>query len=456
VIDGPDDAPAPGTTPAAPAPAPGSAPAPRAVVTEEPAPADTRSAVEKASDEARARIKAGQGADPTGLPTRKPTPRDEDSGKFTDQPKKKLPEPKPRTDTDPAHGEPEAGLEGEEDEDERLEGQERREEDRGSEGQPEGEAQEEIDEEEGPVEIDLPGRRPGETVKMQFMPEEVEEIQRLVKGYKRGEQVEAERAELNAREQQLADWQEAVELDPASAVARTLGNDPDALEHLALTILADPKMWLRVSQKVLAWDDPDRYELDAAKLQVEAANRRDEMRELAQERRVVDRNLSQVQASVAALIPSEGMSEDQAGTFYRDALRDLKEHADRYNLLTLDVRDIPLILASSGRLRAHGINPTDAAERIQEALSGTRRESRPAGGKPRTNGAPAPAKEDSPPPAKRGKDFATGSQRRKVAAAAPAGAGSPSTALTPPPGQTIEERTAWHRERMQKGKTLTR
>ena len=424
MIDGPDtSAPAPGT-PAAPAP----------VITEQPAPVDPRSAVEKASDEARERIKTGGSADPS----------------VTERPAKRA-----RTDTDPAHRSPVAGQEDEPDEDERLEGQERDEVDRGTEGRPEAEGEEEPEGEEGPVEIELPGRRPGEVVTMQFMPEEEEDIRRLVNGYMRGEQVQAEREEIMAAQQELADWQEAVELDPATAVRRTLGNDPAALELLALTILADPQMWSRVAERVLSWDDPDRYELDASKLQVAASERRDEVREAAQDRRIVDRNLSQVQASVASLIPSD-VSEDQQSTFYRDALRDLKEHADHYNLLTLDVRDIPLILANSGRLKAFGVNPTDAAERIQEALSGTRRESRSAGKKPRTNGAPAPEREDSPPPAKRGKDFAQGSQRRRVAAAAPAGAGSPSTALTPPAGQTIEERTAWHRERMQKGKTLTR
>jgi hypothetical protein len=449
VIDGPDDAPAPGTDPAA--------PAPKVTVTDAPAPAETRSAVEIASDAARARIKAGQGADPASAtpPAKKVTPKDEDTGRFTDQPKRRLPEPKgaDENDTDPTHGEPEAGLEGQGDEDEEIEGEGAPKGDKAVEGQPEGEGEGEGDE---AVVLDIPGRREGEVVKMKFAPEEADEIRRLVNGYRRGEQVESERAEINALRQELADWQEAVELDPGEAVARTLQRDPAALEQLALTILADPQMWQRVSKRVLTWDDPIQYELDASKLQIAANNRREEVREMADERRVVSRNLQQVQVSVAALIPSEGLSEDQATTFYRDALRDLKEHADRQGLITLDPRDIPLILASSGRFKAYGINPVLAAERIQEALSGTRRESKPAGGKPRTNGAPAPAKPGSPPPAKRGKDFAEGAQRRKVAAATPTGAGSPSTAITPPPGQTTEERVKWHRDHMAKGKTLTR
>lgn len=447
MIDDNDDAPAPGT-PAAPAPAAPAIPAAPA------APVDTRSAVERASDEARARIAAGGSADPATV--KKPTPRDEDTGKFTDQPKRRLPEPKPEgdTSTDPAHAEaePEGGPDAGEPEGGEPEGGEPKPGAEAADGQPEPEG----DGEPEFVEIDIPGRRDGEAVKFKFAPDEAEDIQRLVNGYKRAEVVQAERARIEARAAEIEDWQEEVELDPASAVARTLGNDPAAMEQLALTILADPSVWQRVKDRVLGWEAPLQFELDAAKLQVAAANRREDVREMAVERRVVSRNLAQVQAAVGALIPSDKLSEDQATTFYRDAMRDLKEHAERQNLLTLDPRDIPLILATSGRLRAYGIDAVKAAEIVQEALSGTRREAKPGGSQPPSKKTPAPPA-GSPPPAKRGKDFVAGAQKRKVAAATPGvGAGSPSTAVTPPPGQSIEERTAWHRTQQQKGRTLTR
>lgn len=457
MIPGPDDAPAPGA-PAAPAPP---------VITEAPAqPVDNRTAVEKATDAARERLRDTGTSLPGEEPAKKPAapaaPRARnEKGEFVDLPRRRtappIPQdviddnldPTPRTDVDPAKGpdddEPDAGLDDGEPKPGEEGAEEGAEEDRGTEGQ---------DDEFEVVEI--PGRRAGETVKMQFAKDEVPEIRRLVNGYMRSEQLQEERAEFVERAQRIEDMEEEIELDPGSAVRRILGNDADALEQLALTILADPQMWQRVGERVLKWDDPREYELEAAKLQVAASERRDEMRTVREERAVVSRNLQQVQASVASLIPPE-MGEEQQSIFYRDALRDLKEYADRGRLLTLDPRDIPLILATSGRLKAHGINAVEAAERIQEALSGTRRAAATPGKKqPARVGAPAPGKPATPPPAKRGKEFAEGAQRRRVAAAAPQGAGSPSTVVTPPPNQTIEERIAWARQQSNKGRALTR
>lgn len=432
------------------------------------------SAIEQASKTAREKLAAGGTStiedDPAVVKPKKEPVRAE--GRFTGQHAKTLKEPVP-TGAEPrgaptpeggqeggdddlgpdGGGEPEAGAEPIEGKpapkpkagEEPAEPVEGAEDEPGPDGEDEG------------FTVELPGRREGEKVSLVVDDEETANVLKMhANSFQRRQQLESERAEVTAMKTDYDELKDIMEADPAGFALDTFGADPETAERVALTLLSDPRVWERVKERVTKWEDPDILDTERTKIENQNLKAKESLREQIEETRAVSKNLREVQVSVAALIPPD-MAEDEQAIFFRDALRDLKEFADRNRRMTLDIADIPLILASSGRLKAHKIDPLTAADRINEARSGTRRPA-PAGGKPPATSATVPAKKPagSPPPPKTGKEMVKGSRARRAAASSPTGAGSPTSAVTPPPGQSIEERLKWHREQGAKGRTLTR
>jgi hypothetical protein len=477
VIDGPD------TSASVPAPTPTNATAddaaggaPSVVPTPRPADAPTgpqKSAVELASERARAVLSSGKSnldpepAPPAKKPTGPAKPREPTTGKF-----------KPSGDPSgsvgdstrsaafekaaaSANAEPEdgqgapAGDPAEGEGTEPIEGKEPVE--ATAEGEPGAEG-EGGDEEEQGFTVELPGRREGETLPLVVEDEETANTLRmLTNSFQRRQQLDAQQEQVSTMQRDYEELKDIIEADPAGFAIDSFASDPEAAERVALSLLTLPGVWERVQERVLKLDDPRELEVERLRIENQNAKSRESLRTQVEEQRAVSRNLKDVQLSVAALIP-EGMADDEQGIFFRDALRDLKEYADRNKRMTIEVSDIPLILASTGRLKAHKIDPLTAAERITEARSNNRRPAA-AGTKPPATSAPAPAVKKpagSPPPPKTGKDMVKGSRAKRAAASSPSGAGSPTSAVTPPPNQTTAERIAWHRAQNVKGRQLSR
>lgn len=301
-------------------------------------------------------------------------------------------------------------------------------------------------------------------------PETADHLRELAAGYVRGADVEHARNQLANGFEQLDAFKDQLLTDPAGTLVELLPEDPATLEHVALYLLAQPHMWDRVRERVLAWDDPDKLELDQAKLASQRYALRDSARTFVADRHLVQQNLRDIQQAITAMIPADWPVETRQ-TFYRDAMRDLKEHADSNALVTLPVNRIPLVLAD--RLADYGINPVNAASLLTRTRTTpatrtaavSRHRSDPvtppaqpsAAGVGRTvGGTPSPA----PPPLKRGDQFVAGAQRRAAVGRVPtAGAGTPTsaTALIPPKdgdGQPmgIEATVAWHRKQVALGK----
>lgn len=427
------------------------------------------SAIEQASKTARDKLASGVSNTVEDQPA-KVKPRESDTGKFKptekigkqqgdgtvgDSTKPKPGQAAPADDPEAGEGEePEAvaePVEGKEKPKPKVEGEAAAE---GEDGEPKPEG--EADEDQG-FEVELSGRREGEKVKIIVEDEETANVLKMHENsFVRRQALEKERTEVAAMKTDYEELKEIIEADPAGFALDSFSQDPAAAERVALTLLSDPRVWDKVKDRVMRWDDPDILDSERTKIENQNLKAKNELRDSIEEQRAVSKNLREVQVSVAALIPPD-MAEDEQTIFFRDALRDLKEYADRNRRMTLDIADIPLILASTGRLKAHKIDPLSAADKINEARSGTRRPAA-AGEKPPATSATVPAKKPagSPPPQKTGKEMVQGSRARRAAASSPTGAGSPTSAVAPPPGQTIEERLKWHRDQSAKGRTLTR
>lgn len=467
MIDGPVDTSAsvPAPTPTNGAPDVGSAPT--LVPTPKPAAGDQGpqlSAIEQASKTARDKLASGVSNTVEDQPA-KIKPRESDTGKF--KPTEKIGDPGDGTAGDSTKGKekpaPQAGQEGAGDKADEDAGGEPEAGKEPVEGKPAPKAGEAVEGEEGGegedegFTVELPGRREGEKVSLVVDDEETANVLKMhANSFQRRQQLESERAEVTAMKTDYEELKDIMEADPAGFALDTFSEDPETAERVALTLLSDPRVWERVKDRVTKWEDPDVLDTERTKIENQNLKAKEGLRQQIEETRAVSKNLRDVQVSIAALIPPE-MAEDEQAIFFRDSLRDLKEYADRNRRMTLDIADIPLILASTGRLKAHKIDPLTAADRINEARSGPRRPAA-AGEKPPATSATVPAKKPagSPPPPKTGKEMVKGSRARRAAASSPTGAGSPSSAVTPPPGQSIEERLKWHREQGAKGRALTR
>lgn len=299
-------------------------------------------------------------------------------------------------------------------------------------------------------------------------PETAEQLRRLTAGYMNGTQVRTAEQQLSHGFEQLEEFKDQLLTDPAGALLDLLPDDDATLEHIALYLLAQPAIWPRVAERVLSWDDQDKLELDTAKLTSQRYALREQWRTFAEDRREVQQNLRDVQRTVAALVPQDWPAE-RANAFARDALLDLKAYADRHQLKTLPVADIPLLLAR--RMAERGINPIEAATRMTIPQNRTAREdastrrtvSRSA---PNTNAKPAaeqPDASDKPDKkGKSGKQFVASAKKKQAVGRVPSsGAGAPSgTGLTPPlkdgKPMGIDDTIAWHRKQVATGKRLYR
>src|SRR5690606_13251579 len=138
-----------------------------------------------------------------------------------------------------------------------------------------------------------------------------------------------------------------------------------------------------------------------------------------------------------ALVPN-GLNKAQA-KLWRDAAREtIRQYATEHRMLTLDLRDVPAILAD--HLAAYDMAPEEAWTRMRNAFAGNQSVSvQPVVAAVPNGAAPRQPHGGTTPVA--------GATRAAAAAIAPGGAGAPAAALpTPPSNQTVTERLEWLRQ----------
>lgn len=379
-------------------------PAPAAPAAQRPpAPGPQPSAVEAATAEARARIARGEPLLPTpGAPT---PPAPEPAADPADEAAQQAADAPPAAASEaPPDGEPE--------------------------GEPEAEADPAAPDPDLVVEL-LPRDANGEPVEIVVDSRETaERLRQTLNGAMRREEFEARTAEL----EQVLD---RMDLDPAEFLLGRFADQPAVVDSVVMYALTRPDVWKRLGAQVLGLQTQEAFDLAAAKAAAQRYESRDALQRAAGERAAVQRNLREVQDAVQRMIPADAAAEDRAD-MTRDLLLAVKGYADQYHLQTVSVQDLPLMVSQV--LRDRGLDPLQVAQ----ALSASTGNGKSAGRARRD--APAPARAPATP-AKSGKQFLAGAQRRAAAArVAPAGAGARGAqGMAPPPNQSIEERIAWHK-----------
>ncbi len=338
---------------------------------------------------------------------------------------------------DDAEDQGEDGSEDEEEEEgeteesgeEDAEGDEGEEDDEGDADDADDDVDEEEDEDEGkkPITVSLPGREPdSDDVEIEVDDEETaERLNQMRNGFMRGEAVRKREGELQVVQNELQGISEQFEVDPAGFVIEYV--EEADLPQTTLALLVTPGVWEKleaVVDKLIG--DPK----ELRTLQAEAkASRLETVAKLTKSREAraeQSKNGQQLKDAIDLIVP-EALEGTKRGVLIQDLTRDVVEHIDRNKLQTLEVKDLPTIVAA--RLEANGIDPLEARTAIKDGA--------------RSRGKLSTKKGPKKKP-KSGKELVKASAKRRSAAAAP-GPGKKSAPAQPnklPAGQSIKERLA--------------
>ena len=297
----------------------------------------------------------------------------------------------------------------------------------------------EEDEEKKSHTVSLPSREAdGEDFEIEVDDEETaERLNQMRNGFMRGEEHREKESNLQIRENELAGISEAFEVDPAGFLMEYV--DTKDLPQVALALLVHEGVWEKLEAVVdkLIGDPKElrtlQAEAKASRLETVA-----ELKKTREARAEQTKNGQQIRDAIDLIVP-EKMAAATRTQLLQDLTRDLMEHIQRNKLPSLEVKDIPTIVAA--RLESNGIDPLDARTAIKDGARSRGRLSTKKGPKKKP---------------KSGKELVKASaKRRKVAAAPGAGKGTAPTQPTKlPAGQTIKERLALVRKEGGLGKFL--
>lgn len=255
----------------------------------------------------------------------------------------------------------------------------------------------------------------------------VERANQATNGYARRQQVESERAALEADRAELEFIETELTERPVDFMVDKI--DPKQYRAVAEAILTriGVEEFDALLEKVAGWEsDPSARELAAAKAREEAATRKSTVREETDRAKAKAEYTSAVASEISSLVP-ESMSDAKAAEFYDFAAHKLQKWAREQPKGTrLDPEDVPRVLADIGALAPYGLS-------LPKGKSGAGRTA----GK-------SPAKGDvAAQSAARGKELKERRERRQNAVTVPAGAGSEAASTRPPKGQTFLQRISW-------------
>lgn len=313
------------------------------------------------------------------------------------------------------------------------------------EGEAEGEEQEEGEEDRPEGEqverFTLPGVRDGQDPLEVDIddPEVVERLRALTRGGIRRQQLAAAMKDVETREEHVAQFEDALRIDPVSVVA----------EHTSEKLQADLGVFLYGLQHVQdaireaygdSLDDPAAFRGRALEMQNQRLQRRGATLETLNERSNYRERSREVRNGIAQIIP-EDMDQETATMLAKDLETDVTQWiiAHPQEALRLRVTDLPNILER--RLALHGITAEQAAERLEETGLA------PLPVRARAGAKNAPARKPQQT-ARTGEQLVKQADRRRRAGAVPgSGAGVPAAgAIVLPKKQGVKSRIASLRE----------
>jgi len=332
----------------------------------------------------------------------------------------------------------EAGAEGEDDGAEVGEGGEE------SEAEVEAEEGEESDVEEDDVgdvsklefvEVETPGRREGETSRVRVHPEDEQIVRMLKNNGLRREEYNRQLGSLREQQVEVEEFVTRVQTDPVGLFIDNA--NPQTKEALVREVLLnEPELREKVSEELLDFDtNPATFQKAQAEAKALRLERQQELYQRQSEIRAAEAQAARVIQAVNQLIPGNAPEED-ADAFFRDSMQYLEYVANKHGADQVTEQAVPELLRD--RLRRYGLDKAEdaAGDESEDGASDAKKGSR--------------SKTATLEDAKEGQEkvAAKSKKRKKVVAAAPAGAGAKSsTGIKPPKGQTVSERLKWAREK---------
>lgn len=292
-------------------------------------------------------------------------------------------------------------------------------------------------------------RQPGQTVKITFRTqEEADVIRGLQRGNLRREELHREREQLKAREDELAQFEDLLQVDRSGIIAEML--PPDAKRELLSTLLLE--VGIEDAELMTALDTwrQDEAERRAARLEVENARykSRQEINERYEVRRV-ERQAAATAVDVAATLAQQFIHDrPMRDAFMDDMLTDMKAWAGQMKaqhgrIPAIKPEDVLSITAR--RLNVYRIAAEDA-KRALDPTAALPPRARPTGDQAeRVAEAARKARET-------GSRFVAAAQQRQLAAKVPGSGvtgGTPGDqGLVPPPNQKFAERSSWLKQKL--------
>jgi len=247
------------------------------------------------------------------------------------------------------------------------------------------------------------------------------------------QQMEAVRAERTEVEQFITE----LETDPVGLF--TARATPQAKAQMVREILlSDPQIRNQVADELVEFEtNPVSLQRAEAQARADRLERQSELNTRHAEIKAAEAQAARVIQRVNQLIPEDAPDED-ADAFFRDAMQYLEYAANKFGAEKVTENTVPELLAD--RLRLYGLTKAEGAagsssqDGASEGLKGSR-------SKEKKTATLENAKEGQSSVQKKVQ------KRKKIASAAPAGAGSKSTTgIQPPKGQTVAERLKWAAE----------
>lgn len=304
----------------------------------------------------------------------------------------------------------------------------------------EGKEGEEKTEEPTDIVVEIPGRHKDQpAIKLAVEDEATAEaIRSLVKGSIRRDELHREREGLERQRDELDMIEQHLAIDPVGFLTERV--KPEIQLELARHLLSIPAVFAEINKDMTEWDDPDKLARRQAELR---AARSDSRRGAEREMALIAEAKEQgriVRDTVFAIVPAD-MEEDDATMFVNDALGDVKAWAEAHSQVRR-LRPEEVIGILERRLRHHGIAPESALA----ALSSGQPFRRSTAARP-VKKAPASGTPDAEEARTAGAKLKQAGDRRRAAAAVPAGgAGAQPTKIELPAQQSVKERLAWVRK----------
>ncbi len=281
------------------------------------------------------------------------------------------------------------------------------------------------------VTVGLPPRREGDPefeLELQD-PDAVEAVNRLNNGYLRGEDYARRLGDVESREMDLRTVEDSIRVDPAGFMIDQM--PVERREEVALRLLSDDAIYTAAITQLTAWGEtPQLREATAMRLAAEATTRVAQHTAQRTQQATLTSHAENVLEAIIGLVPGDA-GPDDANDFIQDAKFTIQQYT-RENRVVPGVEDVQRLLQR--RLRQYGFEPAPGAD------NGGQRNGRSV---QRTRGRTLAARPEGTTPASDGEGIRQRAEaRKKVAPAAPAGAGAGGTvaqAVRPPPGSNLQE-----------------